>query len=52
VVAVLNRIEVSGNVKIEAWKKPEHQAGDDGNGERDQESSAVHAGSSSRRAGK
>jgi hypothetical protein len=52
VIAVYESVEISRDFQIEAGIKPEHQAGDNGNGERGQQSGAVHAGSSSRHARK
>ncbi len=38
----LGEKEQIGDVEVEARKKPEHQAGDGGHGERDDQSRTVH----------
>ena len=44
VAGVLKTIEISRNAQVEFGIKAEDHAGDNGNGERDQQSGAVHAG--------
>jgi len=41
---VLKTVEITGNAQVEFGIKAESQSGDDSNGERDQQSGAVHAG--------